>query len=437
MQFYLNGITPLFWKQIESQPTGLYNLNNFQASSAAIDQTFVTFIDKPIGTRVDIFMNGALQSKAIVVDASGFIYAKFPLPYTINQDSIDVEIREEVSGLVIQAENFATSHIAFLFEIQADLFNKRLAEAVQLEQNVSIAGVDSELLESKFGVFTGLTRRSEQTSEQYRAQTACLWKSYMFASMEEGLVGSLKCLLGTTVAIIIKSSRDIILNRIFYLPQFGDQNDDVFDGITLARKDSDIPHFYMPEIDEDFRTEYTTGNTPPLNEGTPLDTIINPGTDQLVIDTGETWDSSLAQPFGMKTVQAHGSEVIIEIGSTEADAGAQVVGESVERRQVGNDQLATINILPTVIVSGALDSSGNLLSPQPIENTDFIVDRAKGEILWTGPQIPEDGTTYNVDYTYRLDVPISIVIKKIKPAHVSVVVVFQNVTSGLPISIEA
>lgn len=436
MQLYLSGITPLFWKQIESQPTGLYNLNNFQASSAPIDQNFVTFIDKPIGTRVGIYMNGALQSKAIVVDASGFIYAKFPLPYTENQDSIDIEIREETSGLVIQAENFATSHIAFMFEIQADLFNQRLAEVTKLEQNVSIAGVDTSLLEKKFGVFTGLTQRSEQTSAEYRTQTACLWRSYLFASMEEGIIESLKCLLGASISITLSPTKEEILNRIFDLPQFGDLNDDVFDGITLDRKDIDIPHFYMAEIDEGFRTEYTTGNTPPHNEGTPLNTILNPDTDQLVIDTGETWDATIAQPIGIKTIQAHGNEVIVEIGSTEADAGAVVTGELVQKRSIGDDQLANINILPTIIVSGAVDGSGNLLSPQPLEATDFTVTRETGTIVWGVGQIPTDGTTYTVGYTYRLDESIRIIIQKIKPAHRSIVVIFQNVTSGLPPAIE-
>ena len=83
-----------------------------------------------------------------------------------------------------------------MYEVQAKFLHEVFEDTTQLAENITIQGVEDGLLENRYGVFTGLAIRPEQTITQYRDQTACLWKSYQFASMEKGLIDSLKCILG-------------------------------------------------------------------------------------------------------------------------------------------------------------------------------------------------------------------------------------------------
>ena len=73
MQFYLPGITPTFWTEVESLPTGIYNKGFDQAPSVPINQLLVAFINRPAGTEVGVFLNDALVdlTKPITVIANG------------------------------------------------------------------------------------------------------------------------------------------------------------------------------------------------------------------------------------------------------------------------------------------------------------------------------------------------------------------------------
>jgi len=501
MQFYLPGINNLFFKMLQALPTGVFNKENNQASAAPIEQTLVGFVDKPAGTRIDIYVNKGLQARTTVIDSRGFFSARFALPYTANEDSIEVEVKENRTGLTIQAETFSTSHIAFLLEIQAASLTGVYDEASQLEQNVSIAGVDNNLLQGKFGVFTGLAPRSEQTIDEYRAQTACIWQAFQFASMEKGLEDSIKCLLATGVDVVITPTKEIVGNRVFDLPQFKGAGTFGEGTPPLPRVDPDSPHYYVADIPAAYRTEYPVG-------GTPLD-ILGPFSGNWTLDN--------VQQYTVKTVEGHGNEVQVTVGQNESDAAAQVEDEIVEKRSVADDQLANINILPIVIVK-TMTIGGIPATSLPVEDTDFTVDRPTGIVswgirqdpvldkdvtdpstltpsiedryivavgaigvwagqdekiaewngsswdfttpekyystfvqdenqfyiydddfptgAWTVHKVPDDGTTYTVDYLYRLDESIRTVVRQVKPAHRSIVIIFQNVTSGLPIAIE-
>jgi hypothetical protein len=290
-----------------------------------------------------------------------------------------------------------------------------------------------------------LTVRTDQNTDEFRTQTANIWKAFYYAAMEKGLLDAISAIVGSVVSLTIIHAKDIVGNRIFDVPQFrfesGGSPCDPWDaGATLVRSgydergNAEKPHWYIAEIDADFRTSYTTGNTPPHNLGDPLTTILNQGSD----NNPETWDATIAQSFTIKTTQGHGNEIFIEIGSTEIDAATQVNEEYVLKRSAGAgaDQLANTYILPTVEILGCTISGDSQPPALPVETTDFTVDRLSGQITWSGPLIPDDNTTYRTKYKFRLDESLRTVIQQVKPAHRSIVVVFQGVTSGLPLTLE-
>lgn len=387
-----------------------------------VDQVFVAFVARDPGVAVSIFINGRLQATATVRDDAGTVVARFPLDFTANQESLDVQVRDAITGDILASDTFATSHIAALFEVQAATLAHTHRDAVQLEQNVSIVGVEDGLLEEKFGVFTGLSRRPDQTVTQYRNQTACLWQAYQFASMEKGLIDALRCLCGD-VAIVIRPTRDIVSARIFDLPQFKDSDDDPSTGITLVRSDPESPHFYIADIPSSSDTAYPPG-------GSPID-VLGP----FPSTPGDDYDSDTVEPLRLASDQAHDHEVLVDIGSTEADASALVSEEQVLRQASGPDHLANALILPTVIITASTVSG--VPGPTLTEVTHFTVDRVLGEMTWLGSPAPDVGTAYTVEYRFRLDDAIRTVVRKVKPAYRVVVIVFQNVTSGLPEAIVA
>ncbi len=445
MQFYLPGINPLFWKQITALPDSVYNKENTQTSSAQIEQLLVTFVDKLIGTIVNVVISskqtGTFAVQAKVVNEAGLVYIRVALPYTQNQDDIDISIIDDITKLTLERSTFSSSPIYFMYEEQAKFLHEIFEDTTQLAQNITIQGVEDGLLESRYGTFTGLAIRPEQTITQYRDQTACLWKSYQFASMEKGLVDSLKCVLGDIVIDVVRT-RDTARATIFDRAQFID-TDDVFGtpvpddyvssvtpwptSIVLVRDDLDDPHFYIADIDDGY-----------LVSADALDTVINPGADNT---PGSVWDNTVAERFVLLTEQAISNELLVTLGNSELDAASQITNEVVLRRPddavLGpiDDQLANKNILPFVTITQATIGGDPNPTTLPTENTDFTVDRLTGKITWIS-LIPDPGTLYTVDYHYRLDEVLSIVVKKVKPAHRSVVLIFANSTSGLPKAIE-
>jgi hypothetical protein len=419
MQVYLSGITPTFWKEIGELPEGLYNKENNQTTAVRVQQLLVAFVNKPVGTVLDLYVGGVLQCQAQVVNDVGLIYAKIFLPYTRAEATIDIQFKQ--NGIVVEAGSFATSNIAFAFEVQAAAFQQLIADAEQLADDNSITGIEQGLLEGKYGAMTGLTRRNEQTPDQYRAQTACLWKAFVFAGMEKGLVDSLKCLLGG-IDITLETTRSIVGNRIFVKPQFDDANHDPYFGvpIVLSRYDTDTPHYYMADIPADFRTSYPVG-------GTPIEVIDPDG-----LGANPDFDATNVKSFTLRGTQAIGNEIFVKLDET--DALVSIVGESKSRRPgVTTDFLGNINIASTVTVTSVVPATPFL----PVQGVDFTVDILTGEITWlgTGNQ-PIDGATYLVDYLYRLDEPMKVIIRQIKPVQRSVVVLFENQVSSLPKAFE-
>lgn len=443
MQIYLPGINPLFWKTISALPDSVYNKTNNQASSALIEQLFVTFVNRPVGSIINIVVTskqtGTFLIQAKVVDEKGLVYIRIALPYTKNEDDIEISVIDDLTKLTLERGFLSTSHIAFLYEIQAKVLHGVLENTTQLSENITIQGVEDGLLENRFGKFTGLGIRAEQTITQYRDQTACLWKAYQFSSMEKGLVDSLKCVLGD-IAIVVQRTRDTARAAIFDRAQFID-TDDVFgtpvpddyvdtnfgNAVSLIRDDLDDPHFYIADIEDGF-----------LVSADALDTVINPGVDNT---PGNVWDNTVAERFVILTEQAISNELLITLGNTELDAASQITNEAVLRRPddviLGpiDDQLANKNILPFVTITQATIGGNPSPATLPAEITDFTVNRLTGKITWIG-LTPDPGTLYTVDYHYRLDEALSIVVKKVKPAHRSVVLIFANSISGLPKAIE-
>lgn len=446
MQFYLQGINPIFWKMIKVLPDGIYNKENNQTSSAQIEQLLVAFVDKPAGSLVTIVFNskqtGTFSVQAIVVDDTGLVYTRVDLPYTQNSDDFEVAIFDS-DNAILERSFFATSHIVFVYEIQAKILHGIMEDTQQLSENITIQGVEDGLLENKFGKFTGLSIRPEQTIGEYRSQTACLWKSYQHASMTKGVIDSIKCILDDVTVVLLRT-RDDFIGTIFDRASFID-DDDVFgtpipddyvdsdwtDPISIIRDDLDEPHFYIAAIEDSYD----------LNDN-PQDIILNTGTDNT---PGAIWGSDVAQSLVIVTEEAISNEIQLVIGSNEEDASSLIPTETVLRRPDNvtlgalPDQLNNINVLPFVTVTQATIGGNPAPAALPVENIDFTVDRFTGQITWT-PQIPDltpdAGTLYSVTYRYRLDEALKIVIKKIKPAFRSVILQFVNVMSGLPTGIE-
>lgn len=441
MQFLLEGTTPLFWKQITAQPTSIYNKSNNQAAGAAISQLLVAFIDQLPGTLVHIYMNNVLQATAKVLDNTGLVYARFSLPLTQNQDSIEISIKEASTNITIVTETFATSLISYLFEAQALSMADTEINIGQLSQDHSIEGVNPALLENKYGVFTGLRRRSDQTLDTYRSQTSCLWKAYQYASMEQGLISVIGCVLGIGVGLQIQiiSAKDSLRGIIFDDPQYWFTSGDPYSEIPphpLSQLDSDSPHFYIAEIEAAYRPSgYTT--TPQVVLG-PY-----PGT------WNTDWDEDTVKQLITHTTQGLGNEVFITIGAgigiDESDAIIAITGESILRRsgtgEDNPDQVGNINIASTIVVTQAY--IGGILKTAsidlPIEDADFTVDVFTGQIIWDSgsSKIPDTNTLYKINYEFRLDEALKTVIKRIKPIHKNVIILYSNVTSKLPYAVEA
>jgi len=438
MQFYLPGITPTFWTEVESLPTGIYNKGFDQAPSVPINQLLVAFINRPAGTEVGVFLNDALIAKAKVIDDSGLVYAKIGLPHSDGQETLEIQIKETSTGIVLENGLFATNHMGLMFEIQAKMFDQQLTDAEQVAQDNTITGVESALLEPKFGVFTGLSQRNDQTELQYRNQTACLWRAFQYASMEKGLVDAIKCLIGSTATVIVTKSKDEDGNLIFNDQQFVDNDEDGYfipSGERMKRKSwrnppvndvPDRPHYYVHDRPDDFYL-------PPLPFRNSAQDIILNGMDVYPGPRrSEPWDIDVAKPLTIKSVQAIGNEIIVQIN--EADALITVASEQVMRTSEAYDQIANINIA-SMLVTVTTTGSGNL----PKEELVYIVVKLTGEISWLSPygltsQTPQTGTEYTISYSFRLDEAIRTVIKQIKPVQKSVVVKFVKNVASLWIS---
>lgn len=433
MQIYAAGVDHLFWQQVANLPAGLHNRESNQAPAVPTEQLFTSFVDRPAGTTLGLYMNSIKLQDVIVVDDTGFVYARIVLPHTHNESTIELQLRD--GTVPVESSSFATSNIAFLFAVRADVLTKNMEDAVQLEEDNSIAGVEDSLLEDKYGVFTGLSRRNNQSLTEYRGQTQCLWTSFRFAGTVKGLVDSLKCLLGD-ITIVLEPTRDVIGNLIFdkdqYVPKSNGAGGDVFTpnpgfwdnagNRKVKRFDTDTPHYYVADLSPDFRTSYAPG-------GDPTSIILNGGPD----NTPDGWSPDHVRSMTIRTLEAIGNEIFVNI--EESDAIRNVVGEQVVRRGDTNDDiLSNGDIAGPIIVTDATTPS----TLMPVDGVDFTVDLESGTITWLGtPQQPTTATLYSVNYPFRLDDEIVIVVKQIKPVQRSVVILFLNQTSGLPKAIEA
>ena len=458
MQFYLSGVNPLFWKQVEVQPRGIYNLTTQQTTSAAIDQLFVAFVQRPVGTLVDIYVaidggNFNPVGQAKIVDNSGFIYSRFSLPYTNNLDNIEVMIRENGTNAVLANEGFSSSHIDFMYEVQGAAFLDAYTRIQQFEEDGSIVGVDETLLHGKYGVFTGLTRRTNQSANEYRAQTACLWRAFQYAGTEKGLNDAIECIVGSTDSRIdITPTRETIGNEIFVQPQIGPTGplstdpsfytDQSVPVPLIALDHADVPptatihpHYYAPGVTGEFNVD-TSVPSNRLSILAPLPT-----------GSATAFNADNVSVFALHSPEAIANEVVVEVQAvTGLDTFIQggqsaVTGEGVIRLVgVDNDQLANGLVTTTVRVTSYYTSpTGSIIvTPPPVEGTDFVVDHLTGTITWATTGIrPVDNRMYTVDYSYRLDDAISIVVKQVKPAHKKVLIGFGVSTFNLPPTVEA
>jgi hypothetical protein len=416
MQIYTAGTNPLFWKQIGQLPEGLQNREYNQAPSLPIPVLLVDFLDYPVGTVLDMYVGGVKQGQVKVMDATGFVYGEVNLPNTHNQDAIDLQLR--IGALIVSSATFSTSNIDMTFDVAARLSHQVWEDSEQLKNDATILGVESSLLEGKFGVFTGLQRRTDQTLDEYRLQTACLWKAFQYAGTVKALVDSLKCLLGD-VAIMLDYTRDDIGNRVFDNPQYGPNNngalgDPYLPFATMKRTDIDNPHYYVADVPVAFRdyTEYPTGQS-------PIEVLTAGGTD-ITPDGWTTPDHFLSMTI--RTIQAIGNEVFALID--EADAVVAVTDNLVRRDGTAIDNLGNQNVAGPVTIAGYT------------EGPDYTVNALTGEITWITPMLA--GTAYDASYSFRLDNAISIVVKQIKPAQRSVVILFTPRLPGsiLPKAIE-
>jgi hypothetical protein len=437
MQILGLGINPAFWMLVNAQPTGVYNKGIQQAPSAAIPQRLVAFVDLPIGTGVTFWINGQLKASGQVIDNTGLVFADLVFPYTRNIDTIEIQIRDSNNKILLQ-ESFATSHIALFLSVQAQVFQPLLDNVIQLDQGTTIAGVGNDILEGKYGIYTGLTRRAEQTIDAYRAQTACLWQAFQYASMEKGLVDAIKCVLGATVTVTLEHSRDIVTNRVFDQIQFKGAGQFGEGTPPLPRLDPDSPHYYIADMPAAFRTEFPPG-------GSPIDVLGPfPGT------PGDDYDSDTVRSFTIHTTEAVGHEVVVR-DINESDAIVAITEEQITRRTstiapegdsdgTDSDIMANAFIATPVSIVEAIISGSIIINPAllPVQGTDYRVDDLAGKIVWLASATikPDPNTQYKVDYSFRLDASLDVVIRRIKPAHKSVVIIFENVTSSLPPALE-
>jgi hypothetical protein len=472
MQLYLAGTNPLYWQQISELPEGIYNRGNNQTSSATIDQLFTAFVDLPLGTLLDIYMSvdgGNLRkmATAAIIDNTGFLYARFPIPFSRSLDTIEFTIKENGPNFspkdkTVASEGFSSGHIAYMFEVQAKAAYQALIDATQLEQNLTILGVEDQLLGSKFGTFTGLSRRADQPVKQYRLQTACLWNAFQFSGTEKGVADAIGCVIGdfdgTLSQISITPSRAVRLNQVFDFPQFGPTGiipGFFTDGATGTRWDGDLPHFYIPDIGPSGRDFYVDANTD--DPDIPTLAVLGPFPGE---QTEDKWDVDTVRVFTIPSTNALGNESIVEISSTialgmpEEAAVATVTAEDVLRR---NPPVTTPPTLvwgtdnPDFLANGYVASTVNVTSciidglqktdevDLPKEDTDFTVTHLDGKIVWGDPatgKVPDTGTVYTTNYKFRLDRQLKIVLSKIKPAHRSIVILFSRVVSGLPRAVE-
>lgn len=452
MQFYLSGINPLFWKQVESQSRGVYNLSSQQSTSAAIDQVFVAFVQRPIGTLVDIYLaadNGSFAqvAQAKIVDESGFLYARFKIPYTNNLDNIEVMLKENGTNAILANEGFSTSHIDFMFEVQAQAALDAYNRSQQLEEDTSIAKVDDALLYGKYGIYTGLNRRTNQTAGEYRAQTSCLWNAFQYAGTEKGVADAIACVVGPYDSSTISATRNATSNRIFVQPQMGPTANypafytDVSVPVPLIPYDVDgsptvHPHHYVPATTGEF---YVDGDKIPTMQ------TLGP----LPAGSATGFNATNVKTIILHSPNAVANEVTAELSVSSAlnvpeQAAISVVLNESNHRLAGTyeDHLAnTMIATEVVVVSCYLSPTGTIVvNPLllPKEGVDFSVAHETGVITWAPSGIvPADGTVYVVDYSYRLDDAIRVVVKKVKPAHKKVVITFSNTVTTLPRSLEA
>lgn len=438
MQLYLAGTSPLFWRQITAQPTGIYNRQNNQSSSALINHILVAFVDRAIGTVLNVVVNGTKYAEMKVIDTTGFAYARITVPYTRNQDSITIELRDN-DGVIVESEYFATSNIGFFYEVQSSVSQPTWEDAQQIQEDPSIVGVDTNLLENKYGIYTGLRRRNDQTASEYRDQTGCIWQAFQYAGTEKGLVDAIGCLLGKVglgVEIEIIPVRSVAGNRIFDYPQFGPRWDewDYLTPISLARNDDDWPHSYVAYKVADYRTGYSISDPSPTQ-------VLGPYPN----DAADNYDSNTVKSFTVYTSLAAANENIMEMSHTtqlevpEDIASVTIAEEQILRGTTSIDKMVNEYISTAVVVTEATLSGVPEIVPDnlPQEGTDFTVDPIRGEITWTGPITPDTGTIYKIMYSFRLDVFLAIIIRQVKPAYQRVVVTFNNVKSGLPLSVVA
>jgi hypothetical protein len=436
MQFYLPGITPLFWKQVDGLPAGVYNKDPEQTASAAIEQLFVTFVDLPMGTTLYLLINGTQVASALVVDSTGLTYARVPLPYTAGQDSLELQLKDS-TGLTVQSGIVATSHIAFFYETAAEGLAQTWTDIQQLEQDTNIQQVDENLLYGKYGVYTGLGKRFDQSSDDYRDQTACLWQAYQGAATVKGLENAIHCVVGGTISVVITPTRTTIGNRIFQLPQFENAPPLPAPPTSIVRLDTDLPHWYFAHLPAKYRLAYDDTSvseddwTPrkKLLQGLPTGPLVN-----------ASWDDTTVKPFSMRTVNALGSEIVVRIGTIATDATILISTEVLTRQEfaitptdkMGNEYVATAVTIEEVVFGGVLTPT-----PAWIEDTDYSIDRLTGEITWLTGNRPDDRTQYKISYRFRLDESLKIVANKVKPGHCKVVMVFAIATPRLPLAVIA
>ena len=414
MQFYLSGTTPLFWKQIGALPAGVYDKSNDQTSSANIAQLFVAFVDKPVGQVMSIWLNGMQVATAAVLNDVGLLYARIPLPYTRAQDSLQIEIKDSV-GNIIQSSSVSTSHIDLFFEAQAAAMTQTYRATAQLEQDTNIQQVEDSLLEDKFGVFTGVEKRFDQSQDGYRAQTSCLWRAYGKAATEQGLVDAIRCIVGSGVALTLTPTRQVIGNKLFDVGQFDS---------SFTRTDVDHPHYYMANLPAKYRTSFSGTDSPNymLFSGPPPP----PGS------PNPNWDTTNVKAFSFRTRQAIGNEIVVSIGATITDATVLIANETIRRQaftQSPTDKISNEYIASAVTI---LTPAGPFT-----EGADYNISRLNGTITWVTANRPVDDSDYTISYRFRLDEALKIVAGRVKPAHRKVILTFATPITGLPLVIIA
>jgi hypothetical protein len=316
--------------------------------------------------------------------------------------------------------------MGFTFELNSAFYQDRITEAEQVSDDKLIESSDNGQLVDKFGMMTGLTPRSDQTTNNYRTQTSCLWKSFNHAGTEKGVIDSLKCLIGD-VTMIKQYTRDMVGNRIYTLPRF--EYDNWWTAPNIITIDTDYPHYYMGYLTEAERVgmlTYAVGQSP---------------TERLDPDgTPAYWTSTNVESLTIHSVNAIGNELLLTVPT--AASIVPVVGESITKRlssvstddNMGNQYVASVVVVTQCYIGGVLVVGAGC----PAEVTNFTVDRITGVITWLGTALePDPGIAYKVNYSFRLDEQMGIVVRQVKPAHRKVVILFDTVTAKLPLAVIA